>query len=92
VKIHVSSSPFLFVLGLFVMFLVGGLSKYDRKNGFHIISFCGVGQNVKAVGQSQEYSVNGNNKCNRFLLQFVHDFVSRDAESVSSSLQTLGLY
>lgn len=83
---------FLFVLDLSAIFLVGGLSKYDSKNGLHIIPFCGVGPKVKAAGQNQEYCINRNNKFDIFLPLFVQDFVRRDVESVSSSLQTVGLY
>ena len=81
---------FLFVLGLSAISLVGGLRKYDRKNGLHIISFCGVQPKLKAAGQ--KYCVNWKNKFDIFLPLFVHDFVIRDAESVYSSLQKLGLY
>jgi len=58
VKIYVSCKNknhdillFLFVLGLSANSLVGELSNYDRKNGLHIISFCGVGPKLKAAGQ-----------------------------------------
>jgi hypothetical protein len=97
VKIYVSSKKenhdillFLFVLGLSDISLVGELSKYDRRNGLHIISLCGVGPKLKAAGQN--YCVNWNYKFDIFLQLFVRDFVSRDAESVYSSLQKLGLY
>ena len=42
---------FLSVLGLSAISLVSGLSKYDRKDGLHIISFCGVGPKLKVAGQ-----------------------------------------
>jgi len=58
VKIYVSCKNknhgillFLFVLGLSATSLVGGLSNYNRKNGLHILSFCGVGPKLKAAGQ-----------------------------------------
>jgi hypothetical protein len=56
VKLYVSCKKenhdillFLFVPGLSAISLVGGLSKYDRKNGIHTISFCGVGPKLKAA-------------------------------------------
>jgi len=46
--------PFQFVLGLRIIFMVGGLGVEDQKNSLRVIYFCGVGPREKSNNQNKE--------------------------------------